>query len=1702
MTSMVRSRSKTERTVADEIRSDGTRAIIITDTFEETIEQVAPVINQINHTTPINHINQINQINHINQINYNIIMVNKSPSFEIPIIKINDNSEPEIDKVKEEEELVKEKKVEQQEYNKSKDSEKKQDDDKLINNDNLGNEVKEGKKVEQQENNKSNNNDKKQENIKLTISNNNYIINEVKEGKKVEKQEKPKDSDKKQEDNKLIINYDMVNEVKEGKKIEQQEDNKSKDNDKKQEDNKLIINNNMDREVKKEEKFEEQGNNKSNDNDKKQEDNKLTISNNYYIINVVKEGKKVEKQEKSKDSDKKQEDNKLINNDNLEKFEEQGNNKSNDNDKKQENIKLTISNNNYIINEVKEEEKVEEQEKSKDSDKKQEDNKLIINNNIHIINEVKEGIKVEQQEDNKLINNDNILSFGIFLAALDQTIIVTTLPAIGKEFRKFDQITWIGTAYLLTATASQPTFAKLTDIFGRKGPFLSAVIIFVIGSVVCGAAPNINALIVGRAIAGLGGGGILGLVLVIVAEMVPTEQRGKYQGIIGGFFAISSAIGPILGGIFVDYVTWSAITLITVIFFFHPPNNNKKQESLIEKLKRVDWWGTLVLTTSIFLILLAFNWGGAKYEWYHPAIIVLLCVGGIGFLLFAFIEGYVAKEPLTPALLFKKRSSVASFAVTFFQGMSFFTLVYFVPLYFQLVKGSSATVFATIFAGILITLLKKTSYCTHLCILGSVLITIGTGLISTFTENSTRGELTGYLIIAGIGAGLIMPTTISFVQIIVPKEHIAAASCLISLFRTIGGVFGIAIVGVILNNDINNHMNDLVGALFTPSPLEKSQQLTPFLKDALSSFNDIDIDNLPPAVKITFMRIFVISFQTAFKVDNQNHITASLSCLWIQKSIPLQNVKVEANVVDMIAEEDKNIEALYKFPIYEAAAICDFEAEIDGKYKVKGIVKEAKQAASDYNEAIEKGYSAYLLEEQLSDVFQCSIGNLKSNQTVVIKITYVTELKHDSENEKIRFVLPTSIAERYGSSSSSTANYGKKLVPDDVKYSGKANYQLDLKINCRMTSTIQSIESPSHLISTELNVNGNPKTSNVTLAEQITYLEKDFILVVKSEDLDKPRAFLEYNPKTESNCLMLTLVPKFSLNPIQTEIVFIIDRSGSMQGEPIKKAGQALELFLHSLPEDCYFNVVSFGSSHDSLFPKSQEYSQETLDRAINLAKNLDARYGGTEIYNPIKWALDNQLKTMTTTLFLLTDGKVWGVDKIIELINQNVEDKNNDLRIFTLGIGDNVSHNLVESVARSGNGYAEFVTNKERMDKKILGMLKNAVKPPINDYRIKWTTSYDKQDEDENKLFNYLFEEKEEKKDKPVISFYSNEQPTSITTKKPEKPKKDIEKLLDHVKLQQAPYKIPEIYPGVRFTVYCILSKGVQPSNEIILTAKSSDGPMKLNIPIDHVTLTGSKIHTLASRKLIQDLEENRSFINQHPKSKDKTIPDYIFKDYIKPPEVRHVPNKASSQMSEYYSLGCNTNTNNNRLRNIRQYAVSNDSLSFAASSNISANRYVTASSSIDTSTSSHKSFESSFNSVNNVRKEKMKEMTKGEINEHKKPKIETLLTFLSLQSFDGKFQPKNEFLEFFGKNSLDEFNFENNFENKDDEQQKVKLCTIIALIYLEVVMMKDFKDECDICYEKSKKALTTKFNDYNEENVKNVMDSVRKWINDWIKE
>ncbi|PKK77689.1 hypothetical protein RhiirC2_675649 [Rhizophagus irregularis] len=802
------------------------------------------------------------------------------------------------------------------------------------------------------------------------------------------------------------------------------------------------------------------------------------------------------------------------------------------------------------------------------------------------------------------------------------------------------------------------------------------------------------------------------------------------------------------------------------------------------------------------------------------------------------------------------------------------------------------------------------------------------------------------------------------------------------------------------------------------------------------------------------------------------------------KPIPLQNVTVEANIVDMIAEvtisqaykniEKDTIEALYKFPIYEAAAICGFEAEIDGQRKVKGIVKEAKEAAKEYTEAIQEGHGAYLLESESEDVFQCSVGNITSEQTVVIKITYVTELKHDSESEKIRFVLPTNIAPRYGSSEySSSSNDGKILNPDVVSYSDKADFYLELAVTCRMTSTIQNIESPSHKISTEMNIDGNPKISKITLTEQITYLEKDFILVVKSKDLDQPRAFVEYDPELQTNCIMLTLVPKFSLNTTISELVFVVDRSGSMDIEPMKKAAQALELLLRSLPEDCYFNVVSFGSDYDSLFPKSELYSETSLSKALNLAQTMKSNYGGTEVYNVLEWVFKNSRDDMPTSIFLITDGEVWNVDQIVELVSKHEEEKNDDLRLFSLGIGDSVSHNLVESVARAGKGYAQFVTNDERMDKKVIGMLKNALKPPIKDYNITWT--------EVNLLDEKELDMTPIEVDKPTISFMSDD-----NMEPPSPPPSDI---FSDIKVQQAPYIIPPIYSGVRFIVYCILEKNIEPCKVITLKATSQDGPMKLDIPLDTVTLQGSKVHRLAARKLIQDLNDEKSFIHKHPKNANKHIPDSLVKGHI----VKL--GKTFNLASKYTSFIATDERNNESLSEaqiipqkrevpqlITSYITVHNLSSFSMSSVMVQSLLVSSEDLVEESP------QASQQEVNVI---------------HQEPKIENLFEFLGLQSFDGKFLPNKTFYEFFYKNYLDGFNnFKQEIEKELSELSEKEieeiLTSCIAIAYLKIVMFDDFKDECEMCYEKAEKVFKKMIG--NNEKEKIIIEKAEEWIKNWV--
>ncbi|CAG8844290.1 46039_t:CDS:2, partial [Gigaspora margarita] len=255
-------------------------------------------------------------------------------------------------------------------------------------------------------------------------------------------------------------------------------------------------------------------------------------------------------------------------------------------------------------------------------------------------------------------------------------------------------------------------------------------------------------------------------------------------------------------------------------------------------------------------------------------------------------------------------------------------------------------------------------------------------------------------------------------------------------------------------------------------------------------------------------------------------------------------------------------------------------------------IKEAKQVAKEYDEVIQEGHGAFLLEEHLPDIFQCSV-----------------ELTHGTESESIRFVFLIAITPRYGSSGYSSA---KKLIPDKMSYSDKIN-----------------------------------------LAEQITHLEKD-----------------SYAFYGDQLCYAY-FSTKVVINEIMSELIFVIDRSGSMEGEPIKKVSEAFQLLLHSLPEDCLFNV-------------SQPYSEGSFSKALKHAQEMITNYGGIEIYNPLKWAFENSRNNMPTFIFLLIYGQVYKVDQISELFKSNEEKKKDNLRFFSIRIGDSISNNLVESASRA----------------------------------------------------------------------------------------------------------------------------------------------------------------------------------------------------------------------------------------------------------------------------------------------------------------------------------------------------------------------------------------------------------------------------------
>ncbi|RCH90859.1 hypothetical protein CU097_011261 [Rhizopus azygosporus] len=448
------------------------------------------------------------------------------------------------------------------------------------------------------------------------------------------------------------------------------------------------------------------------------------------------------------------------------------------------------------------------------------------------------------------------LQVALFLSALDGTIISTALPRIGSDFNQMSIVSWVATAYILTFDAFQPLFAKFSDIFGRKWILMFGIGVFLFGSVLCGAAKSMVMLIVARAIAGIGAAGITSMVFIIISDIVPLEKRGSYQGIINAVFALASVFGPLIGGSFTDYVTWrwnfyinlpiGAVAVAILLYFLRLPTPKDK---LSEKLKRVDYTGTVIVLAFSTLFLLALNFGGQTFPWKSAAVIVPLVLSVLLVGLLVFVEKKFAKEPLMPPRLFRNRSVVSVLLVNWFFGMTFFSAVYYLPVYFQVVRNDSAMwsgirlipmqlvlCFISTFVGLSI---SKTGVYRPLICVGMALLTLWIGLTSLYDQTTPFSRIYGITIIGAGALGSLFSSTIIALQASVEIKDIAVVTGLGNFSRILGGALGVAISSAVLNSHLNQELPQLIPTDEAYRVIQSSEYVNHGLPEA---YKDITIE--------------------------------------------------------------------------------------------------------------------------------------------------------------------------------------------------------------------------------------------------------------------------------------------------------------------------------------------------------------------------------------------------------------------------------------------------------------------------------------------------------------------------------------------------------------------------------------------------------------------------------------------------------------------------------------------------------------------------------------------------------------------------------------------------------------------------------------------------------------------------------------------
>jgi EmrB/QacA subfamily drug resistance transporter len=479
------------------------------------------------------------------------------------------------------------------------------------------------------------------------------------------------------------------------------------------------------------------------------------------------------------------------------------------------------------------------------------------------------------------------LMLGMALAALDQTIVATALPTIAGDLHGLNHLSWVVTAYLLATCISTPLWGKLGDLYGRKSLFQLSIVIFLVGSMLSGLSQSMFELIAFRAIQGIGAGGLMVGAQAIMGDVVPARQRGRYMGYFGVVFGVTNVAGPLLGGLFTEHLSWrwifyinvplGIVALFVVATVLHIPVNRVPH--------KIDWAGTAFLSIGVTCIILLTTWAGSQYAWGSAVIIGLGLVALVTLGIFCWIETRVS-EPIIPLWLFKNRTFTATSAVGFIIGFSMFGAIIYLPLYLQIVHGSSPTLsglqLLPMIGGMLLTfilsgrLVTRTGRYKVFPIVGTAVLAVGLFLLTQLGPHTSYGEAAVFMFITGLGIGLVMQVLVVAVQNAVPYSALGVATATSTFFRTIGGAFGVAILGAVFANRLISQLK--LHATAAELKLISGSNLTA---------NPAQIDHLPPAQRTFVISAFSHSVETAFLVAVP-FVVLGFILSWLIKEIPLR----------------------------------------------------------------------------------------------------------------------------------------------------------------------------------------------------------------------------------------------------------------------------------------------------------------------------------------------------------------------------------------------------------------------------------------------------------------------------------------------------------------------------------------------------------------------------------------------------------------------------------------------------------------------------------------------------------------------------------------------------------------------------------------------------------------------------------------------